>query len=379
MCIHEIKGNLYNYQHVREGKKVKSIYMGPVSGNKPWIKQEPGEMRSGYSSGGTSKKVHEPPLKVDKVTLQELKEADIKERQKMVNDISKVKPVKMPDDSVETYFNGSGEIVGKTYTDEDGRVYDLPSVAPVKQRERIYTKASMRHPAKMYTPLVQRIIQDYSEPGDTILDPMGGIGTTGIEASRLGRNAIVNEYEKRFVNEAKKNKILLEKSGQKIGDDKIIHGDARELKVNKKADLVITSPPFADVVAPSGEHFHNEKYKDTGLYDTKATKTKEYQKSIGGMKGEEFNEETKKVYSECHRVLKPKGNMVVHMKNYIKNEKIVRLDTETIETAESTGFKFVERKRRKITNPTFFVRAYRKKHPDTPKVNYEDVLVFKKV
>jgi len=213
VCIHEINGNLYNYQHVRTGHIVDSIYLGPVSGKRPWIKQKPGEIQSGYGHG--IKKIHEPPLIVDKVTLHELKDAGIQERKKMVQDISKVKPIRMPDNAIETYFNGAGEVVGQTYKDECGRVYELPSVASVKQREKIYTKASMQHPAKMYAPLVQRIIQDYSKPGDAILDPMGGIGTTAIESSRLGRNGIINEYEKRFVNEAKKNAILLEKSCQK--------------------------------------------------------------------------------------------------------------------------------------------------------------------
>ncbi|GAF97374.1 unnamed protein product, partial [marine sediment metagenome] len=145
---------------------------------------------------------------------------------------------------------------------------------------------SMAHPAKMYTPLAQRIIQDYSKPGDTILDPMGGIGTTAIEASRLGRNGIINEYEKRFVNEAKKNMILLERSGQKIGDVKIIYGDARNIKINKKVDLVITSPPFADILA-GGKNDNIDEYKHGSAgkyYSTDKT-------NIGTMKGDEFKTE----------------------------------------------------------------------------------------
>lgn len=305
VCIHEIKGNLYEYQHIRSGNRVESIYLGPVGGKQPWIKGEIGDIKPSY--GPRTKKIHEPPLKIDKVTLQQLKDANTQDRKKVVQDIIKVKPIEIPDNKVITYFNGAGEIVDQEYRDENGSVYKLPNIAPIKQREKIYTKASMDHPAKMFTPLAQRIIQDYSEPGDTILDPMGGIGTTAIEASRLGRNGIINEYEKRFVNEAKKNMILLERSGQKIGDVKIIYGDARNIKINKKVDLIITSPPFADILA-GGKNDNINKYKHGSAgkyYSTNKT-------NIGTMKGDEFKTETQKVYSECYKNLKKDGKMIVH-------------------------------------------------------------------
>lgn len=382
MCIHEIKGNLYNYHHVRDGSRVHSIYMGPVSGRKPWVKRDIGEFETGYGTGETSKRIHESPLKVDKVTLQNLRTADIKERKQMVKDISKVKDIKIPDNSVETYFNGSGEVVGQTYKGEDGSVYELPSVAPVKQREKIYTKQSAGHPAKMYTPLVQRIIQDYSEPGDIVLDPMGGIGTTGIEASRLGRNAIVVDYEKRFVNEAKKNAILLEKSGQKIGDIKVVYGDARNLGRIRNVDVVITSPPFEDSLAIIG-NMSIEKQRKYGL----ERPSNKLQKSgysrnldnIGNKKEYAYIEDMKKVYSECHKSLKSKGKMIVHMKNHLKDGKIIRLDQKTKTLVESTNFKFVEKRKRHVDNPSAWTNIYRKQHPDAPQVNYEDILVFKKI
>jgi DNA modification methylase len=40
---------------------------------------------------------------------------------------------------------------------------------------------------------VERLIEFYSMPGETVADPFGGIGTTGVVALRKGRKAILTE------------------------------------------------------------------------------------------------------------------------------------------------------------------------------------------
>jgi DNA modification methylase len=49
------------------------------------------------------------------------------------------------------------------------------------------------HFATMPPDLAERCIKAGSKPGDTILDPFGGAGTTGLVADRLGRNALLIE------------------------------------------------------------------------------------------------------------------------------------------------------------------------------------------
>jgi DNA modification methylase len=49
------------------------------------------------------------------------------------------------------------------------------------------------HFATMPLALAERCIKAGSKPGDTILDPFGGAGTTGLVADRLGRNALLIE------------------------------------------------------------------------------------------------------------------------------------------------------------------------------------------
>lgn len=55
------------------------------------------------------------------------------------------------------------------------------------------------HFATMPTELVRRCIASGSCEGDTVLDPFGGAGTTGLVADRLGRNAILCELNPEYV------------------------------------------------------------------------------------------------------------------------------------------------------------------------------------
>ena len=47
--------------------------------------------------------------------------------------------------------------------------------------------------------LAATLINDYTQPGDLVFDPLAGIGTTLIEAVHAGRNAFGIEYEPGWV------------------------------------------------------------------------------------------------------------------------------------------------------------------------------------
>jgi hypothetical protein len=73
------------------------------------------------------------------------------------------------------------------------RVSDLPRQRRFKfDPESVgrLTHHLFRFPAKFHPPVVRQLIQDYTEEGETILDPFCGSGTLLVEASVLGRNSI---------------------------------------------------------------------------------------------------------------------------------------------------------------------------------------------
>lgn len=82
--------------------------------------------------------------------------------------------------------------LGKTAypaTFNPGEAWFLSSVWTVRPQPR----AAEDHPAMMPAEIARRCIVCSSRPGNTILDPFGGAGTTGLVADRLGRDAILIE------------------------------------------------------------------------------------------------------------------------------------------------------------------------------------------
>jgi len=75
-------------------------------------------------------------------------------------------------------------------------VWILPKVTSGTNRS---SKERTAHPAQFPVAVIERIIRASSEPGDVILDPFMGSGTTALVASKLGRRVIGFELSSRYV------------------------------------------------------------------------------------------------------------------------------------------------------------------------------------
>jgi modification methylase len=71
-------------------------------------------------------------------------------------------------------------------------------------RERIKSNGAKAHPTQKPEALLHRVILSASNPGDVVLDPFFGSGTTGAVAKRLGRNWIGIERDKKYIKVAQK-------------------------------------------------------------------------------------------------------------------------------------------------------------------------------
>ncbi len=128
-----------------------------------------------------------------------------------------------------------------------------------------------------WAPQIPRaLILKYTKPGDVVLDPMAGSGTTCIEAVLLGRNCIavdINYFavvltHHRLYHLAR----ALKRRGEGGGEVwyRVFHGDARRLdKIpDGSVDLVATHPPYFGAVKYGGEEGDLSKAKSLEEYLT---------------------------------------------------------------------------------------------------------------
>ena len=134
------------------------------------------------------------------------------------------------------------------------------------QRTGRYLPESRNHPGKMLPAIAAQAIATYTSPGDLVIDPMCGSGTTLVEAIHQGRQAIGIEYESPFAQLSRNNIALAQRSGA-TGEATVVCGDARLMleqlgtqleQRSRRASLVLTSPPYGPSVhgqvQASGDH-----------------------------------------------------------------------------------------------------------------------------
>lgn len=153
-----------------------------------------------------------------------------------------------------------------------------------------------------WAPQIPRaLIEMYTEPGEIVLDPMAGSGTTCIEARLLGRNCIAVDinysaamltYHRLYWLEesVKMHKDLvrpLEMDGVLKTWSKVYHGDARKLNLisDNSVDLVTIHPPYWNIIEYSSRCIEG---------DLSCTKMLEEYLSL-----------IREVAQELYRVLKP--------------------------------------------------------------------------
>ena len=280
------------------------------------------------------------------------------------------------------------------------------------QRYKRYLPESNRHPGKMLPALARRAVEDYSDPGDLILDPMCGIGTTLVEASRLGRRAFGIELEPRWAQLAIGNLDHLHAEDSRArARAHVAEGDARELgrllTVEGRAllearsgvrpiasgavNLVLTSPPYACELADV--RTENKVRGGGPLRRPDTTNYSRDRRNLGHARGSRYLEAMAPIYRACASVLKPGGFMVCVTKDMRSagGGALRNLSGETIELCESAGLTYWQRvigllatvrDDELVMRPSFWqtlhARRRRANGDRTQVVAHEDVLVFRK-
>jgi len=139
---------------------------------------------------------------------------------------------------------------------------------------------------RSYEEVIEQFIEEFTKPGDTVLDIFAGLGTTLILAEKLGRVPYGLEFnEERYL-------YVISKIKHKKN---MIHGDARRLLEYEfpPIDFVYTSPIFMS---------KNETRDPLNGYKTEGNYTK-------------YLEDIKKIFTDLKKFLKPKSHIIVDVAN----------------------------------------------------------------
>lgn len=146
--------------------------------------------------------------------------------------------------------------------------------------------------------LVRTVVEEYTTPGDRVLDPFAGFGTTLAVSERLGRSAVGVELLPERI------ELIRARVGPKT---QVIQGDARRLDTLglDPFDLCLTSPPYM----ARGEHPWNPL---TG-YETLDA---DY---------DVYLDELATVFSAVAGLLRPGGHIAVNVANIRYNNSVTPL------------------------------------------------------
>ncbi len=193
--------------------------------------------------------------------------------------------------------------------------------------------------------MARALILSYTEPGDTVVDPMIGSGTTCIEAKLLGRNCIgvdinynavilslhrlywLEKYLETTLEEAGNIRITREEEPEEVRVEdslravvKIYHGDARNLDLvgDESVDLVATHPPYYNIIRYSGRRSPGDLSAAGSL--------------------EEYLEMINDVLGETYRILKPGRHLGILVGDTRMRKHYVPITHHVLSKILSTGY-----------------------------------------
>ena len=221
-------------------------------------------------------------------------------------------------------------------------VWATAQQSPRAQRHGRYLAFSLTHPAKMLPAIARTAICDYSSPGDYVLDPMCGIGTTLVEAVHLGREAVGVEYEPPWADLARANLDHAAAQGA-TGHGEVVCGDARHLgshldpALRGLIALVLTSPPYGPSVhgqvrTSPGQGVHKANYR----YSTDPA-------NLAHVGLDRLLDAMAAVLGECARWLRPGGVVAMTVRPWWSAGELVDLPGAMARVGEDAGLVLFER------------------------------------
>jgi DNA modification methylase len=188
-------------------------------------------------------------------------------------------------------------------------------------------KGVLVHPAKFPETMAQEFIEFFTKPGETVLDPMAGTGSTLVAALRAGRNSYGIELNSKYAEIARQ---IITTEREALGTpvetlrSEIFQGDARLAATFQlpTIDYILTSPPYWDMLRAKGAGTQKKRRASSEL-DVFYSDDPD---DLGNLDDyEEFLRRLTAIYTGLKPLLREKAYLTIIVKNIKKGGKIYPL------------------------------------------------------
>ncbi|MEU3213294.1 DNA methyltransferase [Nocardiopsis alba] len=264
-----------------------------------------------------------------------------------------------------------------------------------QQRGNRYSRLSVEHPAKMLPEIARHVISTYTRPGEVVLDPMCGIGTTLVEAAHLGRRSVGIELEPKWASIARLNLETAQVQGAPgqgqvhTGEGAATTADLASTSLSGRVSLVLTSPPYGSMThgqVRSRRDGAEAVEKHAHLYSRDRDRRAA---NLAYQRPQKLADSFTRIMAACRELLAPSGVVVVTTRPYRKNGHLVDFPGQVAEAGQRAGLVQIDRcvallcalrGGEMVSRASFFqlieTRRLRKTGWPVHVIQHEDVIVF---
>lgn len=197
------------------------------------------------------------------------------------------------------------------------------------------------HPAVFPIALPAHFIRTLTHPGELVIDPFVGIGTTLVAAQDLDRNALGFDLSPTYVKVAKE-RISQSRLGHST-QQMPINADAKEIPSYvdpETVSLCITSPPYANML---NHPRLNKSIRADSRENKHFLKVQQYSKhprDLGTMNHEAYEEALVEIYRGIYPLMRPRSHCIVNVNDVWENDRRFATHAFVMSALTRAGFEF---------------------------------------
>ena len=217
-----------------------------------------------------------------------------------------------------------------------------PPRRDVYLRRSLFDEASFTHHGKANLYLLEQLISGLVDPGELVLDPMGGTGSAYI-GLMVGRSVLAGDIEPQWAKLLGRNLELARRDLIAFGVPGLAaQWDAGSLPLPSGViGFCVTSPPYFDTFGDwdkssniLADGYNNEHGISYGVHPRQIANQHVYENYLCAMA---------RVYSELWRVLHHQGKLALILKDVIRGGRMVPVVEDNAVLAVARGFNLLER------------------------------------